>query len=70
MFEKESERIEYAELKDGDIFWSSYYNCLLKLVFYDSFIGYYCRRMDEQGGVVLRGESPIYKCPPLLKVLL
>jgi len=70
MLEKKAKRIDYKDLKDGDIFWSETTQCLVKLIFYDDFIGYYCKKMHKSEGIILKGETPIYECPSLIKVLL
>lgn len=70
MLEKKRERVELVELKEGDIFWSDRYNCLLKFIFYADFMGYYCRKLYNMEGVLLKNKSNIYKCPSLIEVLL
>lgn len=69
MLEKKRERIELVNLKEGDVFWSDKYECLLRFLFYDVHIGFYCKKLHNWEGVLLR-KSNIYKCPPLIEVLL
>lgn len=72
MSEKKSKRIDYRDLKEGDIVWSPHFECYLIFEEEGEFDGenYYWFKRLSGVGFVLLNTSDIYEASELLKELM